>query len=204
MPQVSFVPQNKVHIPPVVGSMCDNDTFYIGSGAGLSRGTHWSMVGLYNINPDGVYDGQRSLEDFQFDLENVLTLSQLVGKSAEERNAAAVMLEILAGTKNKTAAEVAAEVVTDATKNGQRVLHVVLAANTAGRAEVIVREDSTKNGAWGLGQAARKVWSRLGCDEFHRSVPTQLAEREAVRRRVVRLGQEGLEASTKVAEFTSD
>ena len=28
------------------------------------------MVSLYNINPDGVYDGQqRSLEDFQFDLE---------------------------------------------------------------------------------------------------------------------------------------
>ena len=32
----------------------------------------------------------------------------------------------------------------------------------------------------------------------------QLAEREAVRRRVARVGQEGLEASTKVAELTSD
>ena len=45
------------------------------------------MVSLHN-NPESVYDGQqRSFEDFQFDLENVLTLSQLVGKSAEERNA---------------------------------------------------------------------------------------------------------------------
>ena len=59
----------------------------------------------YNINPDGAYDGQqRSLVDFQFDLENVLTISQLVGKSAEERNAASVMLDIHAGTTNKTAA----------------------------------------------------------------------------------------------------
>ena len=63
-------------------------------------------------DPDDAYDGQqRSLEDFQFDLENVLTMSQLVGKSAEERNAASVMLDILAGTKNKTAAEVAVEIV---------------------------------------------------------------------------------------------
>ena len=51
-----------------------------------------------HINPDGAHDGQqRSLEDIQFDLENVLTMSQLVGKSPEERNAASVMLDILAG-----------------------------------------------------------------------------------------------------------
>ena len=113
------------------------------------------MTSLHNINPDGAYDGQqRSLEDFQFDLENVLTMSQLVGKSAEERNAASVMLDILAGTKNKTAAEVAVEVVTEAPRvSGQKVLYAVLAANTAGRAKVIVREDATKNGAW--------AWARL-------------------------------------------
>ena len=103
------------------------------------------MVSLYCINPESVFDGQqRSLEDFQFDLENVLTLSQLVGKSAEERNAAAVLLDILVGTKNKTAAEVA----TDATRNRQGVLYAVLATNTAGRANVIVRDENTKNGAW--------------------------------------------------------
>ena len=70
------------------------------------------MASLNNIATDGAYDGQqRSLEDFHFDLENVLTMSQLVGKSAEERNAASVMLDILAGTKNKTAAKVAVEIV---------------------------------------------------------------------------------------------
>ena len=37
-----------------------------------------------------------------------------------------------------------------------------------------------------LGQAARKVCPRVGCDKFHRCVPKQLAEREAVRRRVAR------------------
>ena len=83
-----------------------------------------NMTHLYNINPDCADDGQqRSLEDFQFDLENVLTISQRVGKSAEERNAASVMLDILAGTKNKTAAEVAGEVVTEAPRiSGQKVL----------------------------------------------------------------------------------
>ena len=44
------------------------------------------MASLSNINPDGAYDvTQRSLEDFQFDLENMLTMSHLVGKLTEER-----------------------------------------------------------------------------------------------------------------------
>ena len=73
------------------------------------------MISLYNIDPDGAYDGQQqSLEDFQFHLENVLTTSQLVGKSAEKRNAASVMLDVLVVTKNKTAAEVAVEIVAEA------------------------------------------------------------------------------------------
>ena len=74
------------------------------------------MSSLYNINRgDGAYDGQPlSLENFQVDLEKVLTMSQLVGKSAEERKPASVMLDILAGTKNKTAAEVAVVMVTEA------------------------------------------------------------------------------------------
>ena len=80
------------------------------------------MKSINNINPDGAHHGtQRSPEYFQFDLENMPTMSQLVGKSADERNAASVMLEILAGTKNRTAAEAAAEVVTDAAKvSGQK------------------------------------------------------------------------------------
>ena len=160
------------------------------------------MASLCNINPDGAYDGQqRRLEDFQFGLENMLAMSQLVGKSAEERNAASVMLEKLAGTKNKTAAEVAAEVVTVAPNvSGQKVLYAVLAANNAGRARMIVREDNTKNGAW----AWARLRERFGRDEFHRGVSIQLAERKAVRRRVARLGQESLEASTRVTELTSD
>ena len=125
------------------------------------------MVSLYNINPESVYDGQqRSFEDFQFDLENVLTLSQLCGKSAEERIAAAVMLEIIAGTKNKTAAEVPAEVVTDATRNGQRVLYAVLAANTARRARVIVREHNTKNGAWAWAWLRERFGRVTGATSF--------------------------------------
>ena len=70
-------------------------------------------------------------------------------------NIASVMLDILAGTKNKTAAEVAVEVVTEAPRiSGQKkVLCAVLAAHTAGRAKVIFREDATKNDAW--------AWARL-------------------------------------------
>ena len=157
------------------------------------------MTSLYDNNPDEAYDGQqRSLEGFHFDLENALTMSQLAGKSAEERNAASVMLDILAGTKNNTAAEVAGEVVTEAPRiSGQKVLSVVRAATTAGRAKVIVREDATKNRAWAWARLRERFWSRLGGDEFQRSVSIQLAEREAVRRRVARVGQEGLEASKK-------
>ena len=84
----------------------------------------------------------------------MLTLFQLVVKSAEERNAASVMLDILADTKNKTAAEVAVEIGTEAPRiSGQKVLYAPLAANTAARAKIIVREDATKNGAW--------AWARL-------------------------------------------
>ena len=73
------------------------------------------MSTLFNINRDGAYDGQPlSLENFQAGLEDVLTMSQLVGKPAEERKLASVMLDILAGTKNKTAAEVAEVMVTEA------------------------------------------------------------------------------------------
>ena len=72
----------------------------------------------------------------------MLTTSQLVRKSAEERNAASVMLDVLAsrscGRDRRRSAE------------NQRT-HAVLAANTAGRAKVVVREDATKNGAWAWG-----------------------------------------------------
>ena len=70
----------------------------------MTRGT----IPVHNINLDGACEGQqRSLEGFQFDFEIVLTLSQLVGKSAEERNAASVKLDILASTNEKTTAKVA-------------------------------------------------------------------------------------------------
>ena len=126
------------------------------------------MTSLYNINPDGAYDGtQRSLEDFQFDLENMLTMSQLFGKSAEERNAASVMLDILAGTKNRSAAEVAAEVATDPAKvSGHKLLYAVLAANTAGRARMIVREDNTKNGAWARARLRERFGRDSGATSF--------------------------------------
>ena len=68
------------------------------------------------------------------------------------------MLEILAGTKNRTAAEVAAWVVTEAPKiSGRKVLYAVLAANTAVRAKVIVREENTKNGGSEKGLVETRV-----------------------------------------------
>ena len=60
-------------------------------------------------------------------------MSQLVG--SQKRSAtASVMLDILVRTKDRTAAEVSAEVVTDTVKvSGQKVLYAVVAANTAVR-----------------------------------------------------------------------
>ena len=114
------------------------------------------MNSLYNINPVGSYDGQqRSVEDFQFDLETVLTMSQLVGKSAEERNAASVMLDIFA-----------VEIVTEAPRIKQMVLYAVIAASTAGRAEVIVREYATKNGAWAWDRLPERFGGDSGATSF--------------------------------------
>ena len=94
-------------------------------------------------------------------------MSQLVGKSAEDRNAASVMLDILAGSKKKTAAEVVAEVVTDAAKvSGPKVLYAVLAANTAGRARMIVREDNTKNGVWAWARLRERFGRESGATSF--------------------------------------
>ena len=64
---------NHAHTPPVSFDHVSSRNIFHGSGAELTRG-YWSMISLYNINPESVYDGQqRSFEDFQFDLENVLT-----------------------------------------------------------------------------------------------------------------------------------
>ena len=60
-------------------------------------------------------------------------MSQLAGKSSQEPSAATAMLHILACTKEKSAAEVAAEAGTDAAKiNGQTVLYAVRGAHTVG------------------------------------------------------------------------
>ena len=97
-----------------------------------------NMTSLNNINPDGAHGGQqRSLEDLQFDPENMLTMSQLVGKSAEERNAASVMLDILAGTKARLQQSLRQK----SSQKRQR--------SVAGRTRMIVRED-------GLGPSCEK------------------------------------------------
>ena len=63
-------------------------------------------------------------------------MSHLVGKSADERNASAVTLDILASTKDMTAAEVAGVVTTDPSRvSGQKMLFAVRAADTAGRVQ---------------------------------------------------------------------
>ena len=172
----------------------------------LTRGTHWNRISLYNIHLEGAYKGQqRSHGDLQFDLENVLTMSQLVGKSAEERNAASVMLDILASSKVKTEAQVAGyghhcPVKTQRTEGDVRGAcgkH----CQTSQRVSFARRRNKERKMGW---EAARKGWPRLGRDEFHKSVPVRLAEGETVRRRVVRVGHEGLEASTRVTELTCD
>ena len=83
-------------------------------------------------------------------------MSQVTGKSLEERNAATVMLDIVTGTLSSTAAwTVSAETDLDATRlNGQKVLHALLAGHTAVRARMTVREGTmTNNCAW--------AWTRL-------------------------------------------
>ena len=109
------------------------------------------------------------------------------------------MLDILAGTKNKTAAEVAVEFVTEAPRiSGQKVLYAVLAASTAGRAKVIVRED-----AWAWARLRERFGRDSGATSFTEVFQYSWPS-EKPRRRVARVGQEGLEASTRVTELTND
>ena len=61
-----------------------------------------------------------------------------------------------------------------------------------------VREDKTKNGACAWARLQERFGRDSGVTSFHRGVPVRLAEGEAVRRRVARVGQEGLKASTRV------
>ena len=72
------------------------------------------MTCLDNIYPESTCNQlQLNFEDFQFDLENALTISQLIGKSTEEGHAATLIIEILKSTEGKTATEVSVMTVTD-------------------------------------------------------------------------------------------
>ena len=66
------------------------------------------MTTLAKISADEPYDGlNRTFEDFKFDVENALTLTQLTGKSTDEKNAATVMMRLLANIERLTTEEVA-------------------------------------------------------------------------------------------------
>ena len=120
------------------------------------------MASLYNINHEGAYDGQkRSLEDLQFDLESVLTMSQQVGKSAEERNAASVTAghpcryheqDCSRGCGGDRCRRAKAQWTKRAVRGA--------CGRHCRRAKVIVREDNTKNG----GLAWARLRERFGRD----------------------------------------
>ena len=128
------------------------------------------MANLAKITQDEVYDGVcRSFEDFRFDLENALTLTQLTGRSVEERSAATLMIAVIDGTDGKTVHEVAAMVYNDARdKEASRVLFTVLAANTAGRARAIVRDDAgTHSGAWAWAKLRERFSNTQGAGSYN-------------------------------------
>ena len=87
-------------------------------------------------------------------------MSQLVGKSAEERNAASGDAGHSCRYQYKTAAEVAVEVVTEAPRiSGQKVLYAVHAANTAGRAWARLRERFGRDsGATSFTEVFQCIW----------------------------------------------
>ena len=88
--------------------------------------------------------------------------------------------------------------------SGQTVLYAVLAATTAGRAKVIVREDATKHGAWAWAWLRERFGRDSEAASFTEVFSIQLAERERFSKTCGASGQEGLEASTRVTELTND
>ena len=84
------------------------------------------------------------------------------------------------------------------------MLYAVLAANPARQARKIVREDNTKNGAWAWAKLRERFGRDSGATSFTEVFQYVWPRREAVQRRVARLGQENLEASIRVTELTKD
>ena len=115
-PLQPFRNSKHLHIPTASRFTFQRKTLH-GSGAVLTaRGTQsrtWP-VSTTSILMVPTTDSSEVSRTCSSTLRNVLTMSQMVGKSAEERHAASVMLQILVGSMNKTAAEVAVEIATDA------------------------------------------------------------------------------------------
>ena len=95
-----------------------------------------------------------SFEDFQFDVVNQMTYTQMTGKSEPERNAVAHMLSLIKNSEHQSVQEargttfVGDQAVQQQAAND--LLYAILALNTSGRARQIVEENLGRNGveAW--------------------------------------------------------
>ena len=125
-----------------------------------ARTEHWTKtLAAYSVNLESTYDGMhRTLEDFQFDLGNALTISDVTRESKQKSATRSPDIRYPRGTEGKTAADVSVMIVTDQARlSGLKEAFVLLAANTAGRARATVREDTGTRRCIGLGQTARQV-----------------------------------------------
>ena len=131
------------------------------------------MAGHYNISPDGAWFGkQRTLEDFQFDLETALTMSRLaVWKPREERDATTLMVEILQSTAGK---KDCSRSFGDACRGLMSKQWVESVVRSAGSKHGLTCKSNCARGHWhmkwcvGLGQIAREgeVWYERTSDVF--------------------------------------
>ena len=146
----------------------------------LTRGTRWRTwpVSTAPILRVPTTDSSGISRTFSSTVRMCSTCHSWLGKSAEERNGASVMLDILAGTKNMTTAAVAAEIVSHT------------------RAKTQWTKGALR------GACGNHCRTRLGCEEVHGSVPKLVGRGTSRSKR--EQGQEGLEASTSVNRIPPD
>ena len=126
------------------------------------------MASLHNINPDGANDGQqRSLDDFQFDLENVLTMVTAGWDVTRRAQCGLGDAGHLCQYQERDCSRgCGRDRHRRAKLSGFKVLCVVFEANTAGQAKVIVREDVTKNFAWAWARLRERFGRDAGATSF--------------------------------------
>ena len=115
-----------------------------------------------------------SFEDFKFELENALSISQLTGHHKEERTTATGMITLLEQTQSMSLQEVegtkSKATFTDEWKTCDKALFAILAKNVTGRAKDIVKEEVASRSGIAAWARLRAIFSRSSGSQTYNDI----------------------------------